>query len=123
MFVSKKKHYQINKNSARALIMARINYFAQAYGVTTKRIAIRNQKTRWGSCSKAGNLNFNYKLIFLSPDLIDYVIVHELCHLIEFNHSPKFWLQVAKAIPDYGNLRKKLQKVDLRKLGFSIINI
>ena len=68
-------------------------------------------KTRWGSCSKKGTLNFNYKIALLSPELRDYIIVHELCHLGEFNHSSKFWLLVEKTVPNYKTLRKQIKQI------------
>ncbi len=79
------------------------------YGFKFNKIAIKNQKTRWGSCSKKRNLNFNYKILFLSPKMRDYIIIHELCHLREFNHSNKFWRLVAKAIPNYADIVEELK--------------
>lgn len=95
---------------AKKLIPPRVEYFAAMIGVEYGRIAIRNQKTRWGSCSSKGNLNFNCLLMLVPEDVRDYVIVHELCHLIELNHSPAFWAQVAKYIPDYKEKRKWLKE-------------
>jgi hypothetical protein len=97
------------KESARALVNERLQYFNQYYGYKWNKIAIRNQKTRWGSCSKAGNLNFNYKIALLPPRAADYIIVHELCHLKEFNHSQNFWNLVSKTIPDFKEVRKQLK--------------
>ena len=82
-------------------IPQRVYHFARLIGVDYGRITIRNQKTRWGSCSGKGNLNFNCLLMLMPPDIIDYVVVHELCHIKEINHSPAFWREVAKILPDY----------------------
>ena len=87
-------------------IPERVRHFAPLVGVTYGGITIRNQHTRWGSCSSKGNLNFNC-LLMLTPDhVIDYVVVHELCHRLEMNHSPRFWAQVEQVLPDY---RESLQ--------------
>jgi predicted metal-dependent hydrolase len=72
-------------------------------------VAIKNMKSRWGSCSSKGNLNFHYRVAFLPEELLDYVIVHELCHLKLFNHSKAFWNLVAEKSPNYSQLRKQLQ--------------
>jgi predicted metal-dependent hydrolase len=104
--------YLKHKENTRALVKERLEYFNSFYGFNFKTINIKNQKTRWGSCSKKGNLNFNYKLALLAPHLADYIIVHELCHLAEFNHSRKFWDLVAKTIPEHKRLRKELNKGD-----------
>lgn len=109
--VKSKKDYLTHRQEAHRIIQERAKFFSQIYGVNFSRVTIRNQKTRWGSCSRNGSLNFNYKLILLSSELRDYVIVHELCHLKEFNHSPKFWQWVEKAVPDYKSLRKELKEV------------
>ena len=88
-------------DKAMRIIPDRTAHFASLIGVTYGRITIRNQKTRWGSCSARGNLNFNCLLMLAPPEVLDYVIVHELCHRKEMNHSPRFWSEVAKVIPDY----------------------
>lgn len=102
------------KEEARSLATARLNYFNQFYGFSYNRIRIAKQKTRWGSCSRKGNLNFNYKIALLPADLADYIIVHELCHLGQFNHSDKFWNLVAKMFPDYQEKRKALNSNNFR---------
>jgi len=92
------------------LVHRRLEYFNQYYQFTYNTVTIRNQKTRWGSCSRQGNINFNYKLAILPARLADYVVVHELCHLREMNHSQKFWDLVAKTFPDHKALRRDLRK-------------
>jgi predicted metal-dependent hydrolase len=114
--MSTKNHFYHHKTASAKVIKERVEFFAGLYGVKIKRIAVRNQRTRWGSCSKLGNLNFNYKIIFLPQRHMDYVIVHEICHLIEFNHSNRFWLQVARVFPDFMSLRGQLRKVNLARL-------
>jgi len=108
-----RKHYLRNKKIARKIIMECLDFFVRLYGVKYKKVSIRNQKTRWGSCSKSRNLNFNYKVALLPKDLRNYVVVHELCHLIEFNHSKKFWVEVGRTIPNYKEIRKKIRSVSL----------
>ncbi len=105
-----RKDFKKYKAEALALAQNRVSYFNQFYGFKFNKINIRNQKTRWGSCSKKGNLNFNYKIALLSPEQADYIIVHELCHLGEFNHSRNFWNLVAKTVPNYLAIRKSLKK-------------
>ncbi len=104
-------HYLAHKEAARAQVRARLAQFNQYYGYSLRKVFIKNLRSRWGSCSERGNLNFNYKIIFLPPEVADYVVVHELCHLCEFNHSPAFWALVAQTIPSYKQLRKILRAV------------
>ncbi len=106
---STRKDYLKNKEKARKFIKSRIEYLNQCYGFEYKRISIRDTRTRWGSCSAKGNLNFSYKLLFLPKELADYVIVHELCHLKEMNHSKKFWDLVERMAPDHKQIRKKIR--------------
>ena len=87
--------------TARRAITERVEYYAPIIGVTYGRISIRKQKTRWGSCSPQGNLNFNCLLMLTPPEVIDSVVVHELCHLIEMNHSDRFYREVLRIYPDY----------------------
>lgn len=94
---------------AKEIIPRRTAYFAARMGVSYGRITIREQKTRWGSCSQKGNLNFNWKLVLMPPELLDYVVVHELAHRKEMNHSPSFWAVVEKELPDYRKRREELK--------------
>ena len=80
------------------------------------RITIREQKTRWGSCSSKGNLNFNWKLVLMPEEVLDYVVVHELAHRKEMNHSERFWNHVEKVLPDYQARRKLLRELEHRHL-------
>jgi len=104
------REYREKKFQAFALVQSRLAYFNTFYGLTIGRIAIRNQKTRWGSCSKKGSLNFNVRIIGLPPELSDYIIVHELCHLAELNHSRNFWALVAQTLPNHRQLRRSLKR-------------
>ena len=104
------QHYLRHKEKARAIITRKVEYYSQKYSFHYNKIFIKNQKTRWGSCSSRRNLNFNYRLIFLTEELQNYVVVHELCHLKELNHSPKFWNLVAEILPNYKESQKKLKE-------------
>jgi hypothetical protein len=108
--VGHKKDYLEKKESALALVEQKINYFNCFYNFDIKSLQIKNQKTRWGSCSTSRNLNFSYKLVYLPESLVDYVIVHELCHLKQMNHSVRFWDLVSETIPDWKIRRKALKK-------------
>lgn len=94
---------------ARRQLEARASYFAEQMGVTYNRILVRAARTRWGSCSAQGNLNFHWKLILMPPEILDYVVVHELAHRKEMNHSARFWAEVEKVLPDYASRRKWLK--------------
>ena len=95
---------------AKRIFPERTAYFAKRMGVDYGRITIREQKTRWGSCSSKGNLNFNWKLVLLDPELLDYVVVHELAHRREMNHSKNFWKIVEAELPDYREHRRRLKE-------------
>lgn len=96
-------------DDARRLVHSRLEYFNQFYNFKYGTVRIKAQTTRWGSCSSKGNLNFNYKIALLPLHLADYVVVHELCHLGEFNHSQNFWNLVGKTISNHGELRTELK--------------
>lgn len=95
---------------AARVLPERTAYFAPLVGVTYGRITIRAQHTRWGSCSGQGNLNFNCLLMLVPPEVADYVVVHELCHRKEMNHSAAFWAEVGRVLPDYRERRKWLKE-------------
>ena len=97
------------REKARAVVTEKVQYYAPLIGVTYNQIAIRAQHTRWGSCSSKGNLNFNCLLGLTPPEVLDYVVVHELCHRIELNHSKQFWDAVERTMPDYKVHRKWLR--------------
>ena len=108
-----RRDYLKYKEHARALVKQRLAQYNQVYWFKINRVAIKNTKSRWGSASKKGNLNFNYRLVLLPQALADYVIVHELCHLGEFNHSKRFWGLVAQTIPNYIAMRKAFKSIRL----------
>lgn len=93
---------------AMEVIPAKCKHYADIMGVSYNRITIKKQKTRWGSCSSKGNLNFNVLLMAMPDDVQDYVVIHELCHLREMNHSPAFWELVSTYMPSYGAKRRYL---------------
>ena len=97
------------KELAREPIYESLRRFAPQMGVNYGRVTIRCQKSRWGSCSSQNNLNFNWKLMLAPPEALEYVVVHELCHLIEFNHSQRFWRLVESRLPEYEAAKKWLK--------------
>lgn len=96
-------------DAAKEYIPKRVSYFQQYTGGVCRRITIRDQKTRWGSCSSKGTLSFNWRLMLAPPSILDYVIVHELCHLTHMNHSPAFWQAVGEVFPAYKEARAWLK--------------
>lgn len=98
------------------IIPERVACFAPLIGVSYGRISIRNQRSRWGSCSGKGNLNFNCLLMLAPDEVVDYVVVHELCHRKEMNHSKRFWAEVERILPDY-----KVRKKWLKENGTTLI--
>lgn len=97
-------------DAAKEYFPKRVAYFHQFTGGTYSRITIRDQKTRWGSCSSKGTLSFNWRLMLAPTAILDYVVVHELCHLRHMDHSPAFWQAVGEVFPDYASARKWLRK-------------
>lgn len=102
--------YELYKEKALEMVTERLAVLNKThYRFKFNKVAIKSQKTRWGSCSRTQNLNFNYKILFLTPKMRDYIMIHELCHLKEFNHSSRYWRLVAKAMPDYLKLIEELK--------------
>lgn len=94
----------------RLLFARRAAYYAPLVGVDYGRISVRRQRSKWGSCSSQGNLNFNCLLLLAPEEVLDYVVVHELCHRLEMNHSPRFWANVRRVLPDYERSRRYLRE-------------
>lgn len=102
--------FESSKARAKKLLLERARYWAEQYGVKFNRISIKRAATRWGSCSSKGNLNFHYRLFFLPEELREYVVVHEICHLIEMNHSRAFWKEVERTMPAWRIYKRQLKK-------------
>ncbi len=98
------------RNAAKEYFTKRVDHFIQITGGTYTRITIRDQKTRWGSRSSSGTLSFNYRLMYAPLKVLDYVVVHELCHITHMNHSRDFWNMVASVLPDYKESRNWLKE-------------
>ena len=116
--------YLLKKEHARSVILERLDFFAAKFVgqnpdlkemMQWKRVSVRDQSSRWGSCSARKNLNFNFRLFDLPPHLRDYVIVHELSHLVELNHGPAFWALVEKVMPNARQLQMELKKIDIMR--------
>ena len=98
------------RQAAREYFTKRCAHYHPFTGGCYRRITIRDQKTRWGSCSSTGTLSFNYRLMFAPPRVLDYVVVHELCHLTHMNHSREFWNLVSAVMPDYQKYKAWLKE-------------
>lgn len=101
--------HELSKNQVLDFVRSRIEIYNQHYNFTISKVSIKDHKSLWGSCSRRKNLNFNQRIASLAVEQADYIIVHELCHLKEFNHSRKFWDLVSQTIPDYKKIRKELK--------------
>ena len=98
------------KAEAKEVVCERVRYFAEIMGAKYGKVTVRHQKSRWGSCSAKGNLSFNCLLLLFPAELLDYVVVHELCHIKYMNHSERFWSEVEKYLPDYKARRALLKR-------------
>ncbi|OGG11653.1 hypothetical protein A2Z00_01560 [Candidatus Gottesmanbacteria bacterium RBG_13_45_10] len=107
--------YEANKAKFLKFITSRVQFFNSLYHHEYRNISIRNQTSLWGSCTREGNLQFNYKLTHLPEKTVDYIVVHELCHLRQHNHSQRFWDLVAKTIPDHKKIRKSLHNYIMKE--------
>ena len=98
------------RREAERVIQQRVAYFERCVGVTPRKVTVKDQKRRWGTCTSRGALYFNWRLILAPSHILDYVVVHELCHLLELNHSPHFWSLVSAVLPDYRQRRTWLRQ-------------
>ncbi len=108
------REYVRHKEAARALVTRSVADLVACGAPAPRRIHIRNQSSRWGSCSTSGTVSINYRILYLPPPLQEYLVAHELCHLEELNHSARFWKLVERFIPDYKQRRKELRAHRIR---------
>jgi predicted metal-dependent hydrolase len=99
----------MNRHDALEFVRSRVEHFRQHYMFEAGKVSIKDHKSLWGSCTSHKNLNFNIRIVQLSPEQADYIIVHELCHLQEFNHSKRFWDLVAQTIPNFKQIKRELK--------------
>jgi hypothetical protein len=109
--------YRARKEEARLLVRARLAYWRSVHPFEHGMVRIKNQRRAWGSCSSKRNLNFNWRLVALPPELADYVILHELCHTVHFNHSADFWALLTSLAPEAMSHRGRLQAIPMSRLG------
>lgn len=107
------KFNDLNKNKALFFITKRLNLLKSKYKLNHNLVTIKNQKTIWGSCSRRNNLSFNFKILLLKPNIREYIIAHEFCHLKIKNHSRKFWLLVGKILPNYKLIKEESRRYNL----------
>jgi predicted metal-dependent hydrolase len=107
--------YLAHQGAAKELVTQYLAVLMTRETLPRHSVQIKNHRTRWGSCSKRGNLNFNYRILLLPIELAEYIIIHEVCHLFEMNHSSRFWNRVARFLPDYATRRKQLRNYSWKK--------
>lgn len=98
------------KGNAKKIVLSRLDYISKRIKIAYNGFRLTNAKGKWGSCNSKKLISINWRIVMLPPELIDYVIVHELCHIKEMNHSPKFWQTLSLFLPNYSSLRKQLKK-------------
>ncbi len=108
--VHSREHYLKHKEEVRSLLLEKIEYWNMRYRFEYNAVRIKQLRSKWGSCSSKNNLNFNYKILWLPEELQDYIVVHELCHLGEMNHSAAFWALVTQTVPNHKELRLELKR-------------
>ena len=110
---------KILRLAAKAVIREKVNYYASIMGVQPRTVHITSARTRWGSCGPENNICFSWRLVFVDDHLIDYVVVHELSHILHHDHSPKFWKVVEKYMPDYLVRRKELRAISKKIVAWN----
>jgi predicted metal-dependent hydrolase len=105
----RQREYAARRSEAKSIIERRVSELSLRHGFRYRKISVRNQQTRFGSCSRIGNLSFQYRIAFFPPEERDYIIIHELCHLRHFDHSPAFWAEVGAFVPDHERIRRRLR--------------
>ncbi len=105
---------EVYKKTIREVLLEKVRHYSAIMNVTPTAVRVNSAKTRWGSCSGRNSLNFSWRLALAPQEVIDYVVVHELAHIVEHNHSDKFWTVVAKVMPDYARRRQMLKHVQQR---------
>lgn len=108
-----RKDFMLHAPEAMRLVRETLSRLNAHYGFSVGRVSVRNQKTRWGSCNRKGDISFNWKLVCLPQELAEYVIAHELCHIGAFDHSRHFWSLVAETIPDWKERRRAMRRYQL----------
>ena len=110
----KRSVISVYRSPAKQLLANRVAHYARQMGVAPAAVRVTSARTRWGSCSSANSINFSWRLVMADDDVIDYVVVHELAHIIEHNHSDRFWRVVESALPDYKQRRQRLKALQQR---------